>query len=342
MGKIKVAFIGAGNIITSRHIATFKASGRVEIIGIIDTNQPKLESICRKAGIPRHSADMEAEWFKDVDAVCIGTPPFAHYRTAREALSRGKHVLLEKPMCLEIGEAEELVELAKKKGLVFCIVHNFQFASSAVRLKEMVDKGDLGRIRNILGFQVTNDSRRLPKWHEQIPFGLLYDEAPHLSYLLKTFGGELELSSARYVPSSIGKVTPAIVTADIKSDRCPCSLYINFESPVCEWQLMVFGEKALGIVDIFRDILIVLPNDGPHLAFQVMRTSLVGTWMHYMGVARSAVKRLSGKLFYGNDEVVRRFLNAIETGAEPIGIRGEDGLAVLKTQHELIAKLKTQ
>lgn len=337
--KFRVAFIGAGNIISSRHISTFKASGRCELVGVVDANAGKAEMLARKTGIPNHAADMKAGWFQGVEAVCIGTPPFKHYDSAVEALERGKHVMLEKPMCMKVEEASSLVDMARERKLILTVVHNFQFASSAMRLKALIAEGRLGRIRNILGFQVTNDARRLPQWHEALPYGLLYDEAPHLLYLLQAFGGGLEIENASFTPSTTGRTTPALVTASIKSERCPCSLYINFESPVCEWQLVVFGEMAAGVVDIFRDVLVVLPHDGQHLAYEVMRTSLMGTWMHYAGVLRSAMKRLSGKLFYGNETVVQRFLDAVETGVGPADVSGEDGLVILRAQHELMKKL---
>jgi len=338
--KIKMGFIGAGNIVSTRHIPAFKTSSLCELYGVIDINIDKAKNISKQYNILHFGKSLDEKWFEGVDAVSIGVPPHFHYTMAKQALDIGKHVLLEKPMCTQVEEAEELVSLSRKKNRTLAIVHNFQFASSARKLIDIIKLGKIGKIQNILGFQISNSSRRLPEWHEELPFGLLYDEIPHFLYLLRRFGGELEVMQANYIPSTIGKNTPAIITVDLMSEICPCSIYINFESPVCEWFLIIFGEKKLGIIDIFRDILITLPNDGEHQAYEVLRTSFLTGWMHFRGTLISGIKRCIGKLLYGNEIIVNRFIESINSSTQPESISGEDGLSILRTQHNVLALLR--
>jgi hypothetical protein len=116
----------------------------------------------------------------------------------------------------------------------------------------------------------------------------------------------------------------------------PAVLYNNFEAPVSEWQFAVYGSRAVGIIDVFRDVLVVLPNDGEHRAADVLRTSAVAIAHHLSGVVRSGLRLLAGKLLYGNEEVVRRFLDAVEGGKDPAGISAEDGLAITRLQHAIL------
>ena len=85
----------------------------------------------------------------DLDAVVIATPVRSHYEMAKAGLSMGKHVLIEKPMTATLPEAEELVELAERQGLVLMVGHTFLFSPAVRRMKEIVDAGDIGEVQYI-------------------------------------------------------------------------------------------------------------------------------------------------------------------------------------------------
>jgi hypothetical protein len=100
---------------------------------------------------------------------------------------------------------------------------------------------------------------------------------------------------------------------------------------------MAFGEKGLGIVDVFRDIYIALPNDGGHDTTNVLRTSLVATGQHWLQHVTSGIPHLTGRLSYGNDEVFDRLARGIKGDLEALApIGGQSALDVLKLQHAII------
>jgi predicted dehydrogenase len=280
-------------------------------------------------------------WLKDVDVVTLATAPMSHYSLIRQALELGKHVLTEKPFTMTVAEGEELVELARAKNLRLGIVHNFQFARATKRLLRDIANGVFGWLRAISAVQLSNPRRRLPSWYEQLPLGLMYDESPHLLYLIRALAGEIHLVRALVHGSPGGLNTPARIDAFFKAPNFdgPITLNCNFESPVSEWHLMVFGEERLGIVDIFRDIYISLPNDGAHQTPEVFRTSLFATGQHLLQHLASGILHLRGCLFYGNEEVFLRFARAVRGSTEsllPIG--PEAALAVLRLQHEILSR----
>jgi len=340
MKKYRCAVIGAGNISTTRHVPALHRSSRTKIVGVIDRKQSKADTLKKISGAQYSSDTMDVEWFSNVDFVTIGVPPHVHFSTAWEALQRGKHVLLEKPMTMTLEEGKKLRDFAKEQQKIFAVVQNFQFAHSAIKLKRMIQSGEIGEITSIFCFQTSTKDRRLPIWHEELPLGLFYDESPHLMYLLKAFtpkSSDITVNNVHIVPSRTGKVTPAIVTAQIDVGSIPAVLYNNFEAPISEWQFIVYGTKRAACIDIFRDILVQIPHDGEHYAKDVLRSSLWMVGTHLFGFLSSGIKLLQGKLSYGNDEVLHRFLNAIETGLEPEGISAEDGLKVLELQHEILS-----
>ncbi|MGH6803364.1 MAG: Gfo/Idh/MocA family protein, partial [Methyloceanibacter sp.] len=276
--------------------------------------------------------------------VTVAAAPMVHYNLVKEALALGKHVLTEKPFVITVEEGEDVVRTAERESLCLAIVHNFQFARSTKRLLAEIASGSLGRVHGMDAVQFGNPLRRLPEWYEELPLGLFYDESPHLLYLMRAVAGPLRLSRAMSIPSRSGLNTPARVEAwfDASADY-PIRLACNFESPVSEWYLMIFGEKRVGIVDIFRDIYLSLPNDGAHDTRRVIATSLIATFQHWLQHVTSGVPHLAGRLFYGNDEVFARFAASIDGDAhalEPIG--PTCALDTLRLQHAIIETCKAK
>jgi predicted dehydrogenase len=339
--KVKVAVVGCGWVAQNRHLPVMCGSGRYDVVGIVDRRDGRARDIAQKRRLRRYAEAnslRDVPWLDEVDAVTVATAPTAHYRLIKEALALGKHVLTEKPFVMNVPEGEELARIAENTDRRLAIVHNFQFARSTKRLLEDIAKGVLGEIRSIDAIQLGNPQRRLPEWYEELPLGLFYDESPHLIYLTRAVAGPLRLERAASVKSRIGLRTPARVEAWFEGKAgYPIHLGCNFESPISEWHLMVFGEKRLGIVDVFRDIYLSLPNDGAHDTRSVVTTSLVATWQHWAQHVTSGARHMAGTLFYGNQEVFDRFSDAIAGNRAALApISAECALDALKLQHAII------
>lgn len=339
-----MAAIGLGWVTQNRHLPVMKRDRRIEVVGVIDRQPGRARSVAGRIGC-RHSAEAErladVPWLDEVDAVTIGSAPFSHHALVSEALSLGKHVLTEKPFTLSPAESDDLIARRDAAGRVLCVVHNFQFARSTRALLRDLDSGRLGALRSLSAVQFGNPNRRLPEWYQQLPLGLFYDESPHLLYLLRRCAaGPLTLRRAAVHRATLGGETPARVEAHYGFDRdgveLPATLSCNFESPVSEWFLMVFGTERLGIVDVFRDIYVCLPNDGTHVTSTVLRTSLTATWQHWAQHVVSGWGHLTGSLFYGNETVFDRFARAALGGPAPEGIMAEDARDVQKMQFDIV------
>lgn len=347
MIKFPVAAIGLGWVAEHRHLRAMKRNRAFEVVGVIDRHPGRAHQIMLKNGYrySSESADLtQVDWLEGVAAVTIATSPMSHYALIRQALELGKHVLTEKPFTMTVAEGEELVALAKARKRRLGVVHNFQFARSTKQLLHELAVGRLGAVRSVSGVQLGNPRRRLPSWYDQLPCGLLYDESPHLLYLLRLFAGDLRLDRSVQFPSSTGLNTPARFEAYFESPTLlrPVTLSCNFESPVSEWYLMVFGEKRLGVVDVFRDIYVSMPNDEAHDTKTVLRSSVSAIGQHMWQHLISGVPHLTGRLLYGNDEVFARFAQAVHGSDEDLGTIGPDSaLAILRLQHAMIENAET-
>ena len=106
------------------------------------------------------------------DAVVIATAVKYHYPLAKESLSAGKHTFIEKPMATSSAECEELIAIAKQKNLVLMVGHTFLYSPAVRKIKETIERGDIGDIRYIC-------ARRLNLGLFQKDINVAWDLAPH-------------------------------------------------------------------------------------------------------------------------------------------------------------------
>jgi predicted dehydrogenase len=123
-----------------------------ELTWISDASAERLDLFARRfpnARATREFGDILAD--PAVDAVVIATPVPTHYALALRALQAGKHVFVEKPPAMRAGEMEELVQVAEERGLVLMPGHLLLYHPGVLKLKELVDSGDLGEVLCIYG-----------------------------------------------------------------------------------------------------------------------------------------------------------------------------------------------
>ncbi len=349
-GKVRIGVVGLGWVATHRHLPALRANPLFDIVGVVDRNPSLAAAWAQKLHVRNHaqaSRLADVPWLDEVDAIDIVTAPMSHYALIREALAAGKHVLTEKPFVMSVAEGEEIVAMAASHRRVLGIVHNFQFADSMIRLLGDLQSGAIGTLRSVSAMQWGNPGRRLPGWYEELPAGLFFDESPHLLYLLRRLApSELKLRHVNAWPSTKGLRTPAAIDVAFEATAThglvPITLSCRFEAPLSEWHVSVLGDQAAGLVDVFRDIYIRLPNDGRHETTQVLRTSFQATLQHWKRHFINGPLHLGGRLLYGNPTVVDRFGRAVLDGGQPEGMSGADALAVLKLQHDIIGRASTQ
>ncbi|NLE76070.1 MAG: Gfo/Idh/MocA family oxidoreductase [Chloroflexi bacterium] len=127
----------------------------------------------------------------EVDAVVVATPVHTHYQVVRAALLAGKHVLVEKPLTADSGEAAQLTALAQERGVVLMVGHTFEYNPAVWKMKELLDAGELGQVYYAY-------STRVNLGRLQRDLNALWSIAPHdISILIYLFGAMPEEVSAR-------------------------------------------------------------------------------------------------------------------------------------------------
>ncbi|MEQ6119237.1 Gfo/Idh/MocA family oxidoreductase [Reichenbachiella sp. MALMAid0571] len=144
---IRTAIVGCGNI-GKRHVAVFDANPQTKIIALCDEDIRKGQDIDDKYG----NLFMVTNMFYDiinmpeVDLVSVCTPHFLHKEMAIEALRRGKHVLVEKPMALNVKDSMEMIKVSKEVNRRLYVMKQNRFNVPITLTKEALDNGRLGKI----------------------------------------------------------------------------------------------------------------------------------------------------------------------------------------------------
>ena len=334
---VHVALVGAGWVSLERHLPALRSDRYVVVDGVV-APEPVLAGLSAELNLSERATDLDAPWLDRVDAVMVGTPPPTHFDVVMRALERGKHVLVEKPFAATADEATAMIGRARDLNLQLGVVHNLQFCRAARKAQQLLAAGKIGDLRGVVGLQSSNHRRRLPAWYRSLPLGLFTDESPHLIYLAQAFLGGATVSNVSVgTPLGPDDNTPDVVSLNLRDDQGrPATIVNNFGGALSEWALILLGSKATLVIDLFRDVLIKLPDDAGHVTKDVLRTSAAGIVGHVDGSIRSGFRRVFSSLDYGNAEVVHRFIAAVEGRGElgPISAeRGRDVVVVIDACH---------
>ena len=146
MKQIGVAVIGTGWCGGIR-AETCAAHPLVKSLHIAEIRPERLDEMAKATGARSAVADYrELLELAEIDAVYVSaTPETTHYPITRDCLAAGKHVFLEKPIALELGEADELIAVARERQLKFTIGYSQRFNPKFAYVKKMVREGTIGR-----------------------------------------------------------------------------------------------------------------------------------------------------------------------------------------------------
>ncbi len=118
-----------------------------EYAGVCTTNPESAKNAARFLGIGKAVTDEnELIYDNDIDIIDICTPNIYHYETLKKAITAGKHVYCEKPLCVNYEQAKEIETMAREAGITAQVVFNNRFLPAVLRAKELVECGRLGRI----------------------------------------------------------------------------------------------------------------------------------------------------------------------------------------------------
>jgi UDP-2-acetamido-3-amino-2,3-dideoxy-glucuronate N-acetyltransferase len=181
-----------------------------------------------------------------IDAVVISTPAATHFELARKALLADKDVYVEKPLTLRCEEAEELTEMAARRQRILMVGHLLEFHPAIVRLHELIEHGELGRIEYIY-------SNRLNLGKVRREENALWSFAPHdisvILLLLNQMPIQVTATGGTYLQPNVADVTVSTMLFD-RGVRA--HIFVSWLHPYKEQRLVVVGERRMAVFDDVR------------------------------------------------------------------------------------------
>jgi UDP-N-acetyl-2-amino-2-deoxyglucuronate dehydrogenase len=203
LDAVNFGVVGLGVIgeIHARNVAELEST---RLVAVVDQVRERAESVGRALGAEHYKSIDEALKNVEIEAVIIATPSYLHAPQALFALLHDKHVLVEKPMATTLSGARLISRTAEERGLRLGVVFQERYMDAAVRLKELIDSGALGRLLLLEGelkwwrgeedyYRKDLLARSWRGYWETEGGGVLMNQAIHTVDLLLWLGGEASL-----------------------------------------------------------------------------------------------------------------------------------------------------
>lgn len=176
MEKVKWGILGTANIARWATIPGMKKAGNCELVAIAGRNPEKAERFAKEYGIPKAYGSYE-EMLEDgeIQAVYIPLPNDIHLKWVKASLKAGKHVLCEKPLALNAGEAEEMYKTAEECGVYLMEAYAYLHSPYVESLKNDVKSGIIGEVDYIDTAFVTQGYKEDFRLHKEFGGGAMYD-----------------------------------------------------------------------------------------------------------------------------------------------------------------------
>jgi predicted dehydrogenase len=222
----------------------FNANPDLELAAVCDFSQDRLKAASALYKHTKLVRDPE-ELFKDtgLDAIAVSTPVSTHFELAKRALESGKDVWLEKPMTEKVEEAEELIELAEKTKKILHVDHTFVYTGAVRKIKELVDKGELGNL-------IYYDSTRVNLGLFQQDVDVVWDLAPHdisiMDYIMPFKKLAVSATGSGFYGNGI--VPKALLTVYMENNIVG-HINVSWVSPVKIRQTLIGGTSKMILYD---------------------------------------------------------------------------------------------
>ena len=295
--KLAVALIGAGNIAEFAHLPALAGHGEIELRWVIDACEQLAAERASSWGATRWAADYRRALDDPaVDAVDICLPPRLHKRATLDALAADKHVLLEKPMALDLGEAHEIRAAVERSDRCFMVAENWYFAPAVTGTRAHLQSGAIGEPFLI---RMSHDTPyRIPP--------LVGD--PGVGWLLSV--GTHVFSTTRML---VGEPTRVFAISAQQTDQ---------PEPIVETDVAVTGDFTPGLIGAFS-----FTGRSRHLGERRLAFTIFGSeglidleiWSGLLRLTRgdTEVVERPRTPSRGYDEEVAHFVRCVHEGARP-------------------------
>jgi predicted dehydrogenase len=337
---VRVGIVGCGSVL-SAHLDALNRLG-LEVVAVCDRDDERSARAASAAGTARAYRDAEELIERErPDVVHVLTPPQFHADTAVRALEAGCNVLVEKPMALNLAEADRMLEAARRSGQSLGVCHNLLFDPATLHARELARSGRLGRVvaaEHVFAISGKASERyRESSWIRELPGGPVHELAPHFVYLQREFLGELTVVSAVGWEDLQGGPSPLEFRALFEGQSGFGSAAVSLSARPLHTAVRLYGTKMTLHIDPRGHVLasarrdVVGGNAQKTLANVDFGAQLI---KRTVGATLSGLRRPWHR---GHANLIRRFYEALGEGTS-LPVTGEDGRAVVAVLDQMWEK----
>jgi predicted dehydrogenase len=321
---LKTAIIGCGLIGQMHHIPSLCKIKEAEVAAICDVNKDVVKHMARKFNISRYYTDAAEMLGKEkVDLVDICTPPQTHFALAIQAMEKGRHVLVEKPVTLSLKEFDELASAAKRNKVQFCQVHNKLFEPVMMKAQTLVSQEGIGELTGV-DIQVLLSREHIHSmlknkehWCHSLPAGIFSETLPHPIYLAAAFLGKVEpVGTNSRKSSNYDWVAADEIRVIVKGEKGLGTISLLCNSTQSKTILDIHGTKKHLRIDLFNSVMTEYGSGTGNLVSRA-RENLQQSFSISASTISTSLSVISGKFHSGHYNLIQRFIESISYGAEP-------------------------
>lgn len=297
----------------------FNACDGTKLIAICDLNQKRLK--LAQSNFPfvkTYSNPKDLISSEEIDVVAVVTPVFTHYELAIMALENDKHIFVEKPFTSNVAQGEKIINLAEKKNLKIMVDHTFLFTGAVMKMREIVDSGELGSL-------YFYDSVRVNLGLFQHDINVIWDLVPHDFSIMNHLIDENPTAVSAWGTGHFGNGLEDVAYVAVHFDNgFIAHFHCNWLSPVKIRKTLISGDKKMLVWDdLSSDEKVKVYDRGVNIKNTEGIHNLLVSYrsgdMHVPKVDNTEALKLE----------VEHFSECIERNQKPIN-DGEAGLKVVR------------
>lgn len=324
--RVRVGLVGS-QFVSSIHARAFAACAAAELVAVASPTPGNAEKFAAECNIPHHFTDYrDMLAMSDLDMIVIGAPNNVHCQITVDAAAAGKHVVCEKPLAMNLAEADQMIDACRTAGVKLMYAEELCFAPKYVRLKELLDSGALGD-PTLLKQSEKHDGPHAPHfWDvERSGGGVAMDMGCHAVQFFRWMLGNKAITSV------YAQLQTQVHTDKTKGDD-NALLIFEFEGGCValaeeSWSKLggmddrseVYGSGGVAYADLLHGNSIETYSSEGY-AYAVEKAGHTKGWTFTM---------FEEEWNYGFHQEMAHFVDCVQNGKQPL-VTGEDGRAVLE------------
>lgn len=342
--KLKLGIVGCSYIAKKAHLPAYlHLKDDIEISAVCDMNKEFAMQTANSLKTHYYLSleDMLASEYLDIVDIC--TPPRTHAKLSIQAMEAGCHVLVEKPMGVNLKEADEMISISKRNSVKFCVVHNAIFDPAFIRALNLIENRSIGNLvgASVEFLQTDELLSNQNHWAHKLPGGIFSELGPHPIYiLLKLLGRVTDIKVIFNKLSTFPWVIADEFSAVLQGENCSGTMFLSCLSPRLSLIVRIYGTKRTLVIDNYTMTLLSKGHrevDPISLGLDNLRNGmhmLYGTFLTSLGF-------LCRKYHGGHFFLIKKFVKSLRN-EDKVPVTAEEGRETVSVMETISKKLMEQ